>query len=63
MKNFRLGIIIMGLICASYGIYYNANRYLKIPDGANLYNLSLPCFVFLCFFIQLILLVKTKDKK
>lgn len=63
MKNLRLGIIILGLICATYGIYYNANRYVKIPDTAYLYNLLPPCVVFVAFFVQLIYFVKAKDKK
>ncbi len=63
MKNLRLGIIILGLICATYGIYYNANCYVKIPDTAHLYNLLPPCVVFVAFLVQLIYFVKAKDKK
>ncbi len=63
MKNFRLGILILGLLCTSYGIYYNANRYVKVPDTAHLYDLLPPCIVFIVFLIQLIYFVKTKDRK
>jgi hypothetical protein len=63
MKKYRKIILVVGLICTLYGIYFGINAYTKTPDGTHLYRLSLPCFIFVIFLIQLIVLLKFEYKK